>query len=126
MEIDLPIIGLTEKTKTELMNQRWGYDESVKEWLDKEGIEDINEYKEDVKTVTFMEDQLVDWWKIEEEALDTSTEASSFLKIVKEENKSSQIAENDSPIVLQEIKYKAEESISVSSPEIPLVKEIAP
>lgn len=126
MEIDLPIIGLTEKTKRELMNQRWGYDESVKEWLDKEGIEDINEYKEDVKTVTFMEDQLVDWWKIEEEALDTSTEASSFLKIVKEENKSSQIAENDSPIVLQEIKYKAEESISVSSPEIPLVKEIAP
>ena len=126
MEIDLPIIGLTEKTKRELMNQRWGYDESVKEWLDKEGIEDINEYKEDVKTVTFMEDQLVDWWKIEEEALDTSTEASSFLKIVKEENKSSQIAENDSPIVLQEIKYKAEESISVSSPEIPLVKEISP
>ena len=126
MEIDLPIIGLTEKTKRELMNQRWGYDESVKEWLDKEGIEDINEYKEDVKTVTFMEDQLVDWWKIEEEALDTSTEASSFLKIVKEDNKSSQITENDSPIVLQEIKYKAEESISVSSPEIPLVKEIAP
>ena len=56
MEIDLPVIGLTEKTKRELMSQRWGYDDSVKEWLEKEGIEDINEYKEDVKTVMFMED----------------------------------------------------------------------
>lgn len=54
----------------------------MRQRLEKEGIEDINEYQEEVKTITISDEMFVDRWKLNEEALDESTEASnSFLKI---------------------------------------------
>ena len=51
LEIDLPIIGLTEKTREEIKRQREEYDNSVKGRLEKAGIYEIDEYKEDVATL---------------------------------------------------------------------------
>ena len=84
LEIDLPIVGLTEETKQEVARQRRGYDEAMKRRLEQQGIEDINDYEERVAKFEVGED-VVDLKKIQEEALqEPEEETNSFLKIYDE------------------------------------------
>lgn len=73
----------------------------MRQRLEKEGIEDINEYQEEVKTITISDEMFVDRWKLNEEALDESTEASnSFLKIYEPSSDQNKDYLEDKPVVL--------------------------
>ena len=120
LEISLPITGLTEKTKNKIKAERAGYDASVKERLEKAGIMDITDYKEQQSSAFIPDDDnepdLNTLSKSEDEAPENG-----FLNFVKD---TETVAETDEDSTLTEVKYKYESEEVQPDDERPKVQEI--